>query len=124
MHPISFLVIPPPIGLKADDVSSTSVTISWQLPDDLKGFITEYQVSYTMHGGSEQLHKVQGTTSAELASLEPDTEYTIHVRAKSMDEFGEYSTPIKIHTLGKINIDYVHCTKFMSSKIRSHSNNF
>ena len=120
MHFISFLVIPPPIGLKADYVSSTSLMISWQVPDDLKGFITEYQVSYTMHGGSEQLHKAQGTTSAELVSLEPDTEYTIHVRAKFRVEFGEYSTPIKIHTLGKINIDYVYCTKFMSSSFRSH----
>ena len=120
MHSISFLVIPTPIGLKADYVSSTSLTISWQLLDDLKGFIREYQVSYTMHDGSEQLHKVQDTTSAELASLEPDTDYTIRVRAKSMVEFGEYSTPITIHTLGKINIDYVYCTKFMSSSFRSH----
>ena len=120
MHSISFLVIPPPIGLKADYVSSTSVTISWQLPDDLNHYVSEYQVSYTMHGGSEQLHKAQDTTSAELASLEPNTDYTIRVRAKFRVEFGEYSIPITIHTLGKINIDYVYCTKFMSSSFRSH----
>ena len=98
MYSISFLVIPPPMGLTANDVRSTSLMISWQVPDDLKGFITEYQVSYTMHDGSKQLHKVQDATSAELASLEPDTDYTIRVRAKSMVEFGEYSIPITIHT--------------------------
>ena len=64
----------------------------------MKGFITEYQISYTIHGGSELLYDVQDTTSAELTSLQPHTEYTIRVRAKMVD-FGNYSTPITIHTL-------------------------
>ena len=97
------LVIPPPIGLKADDVSSRSLMVSWQAPDDLKGFIIEYQVSYIMHNGSEQLHEVQDTTSTELTSLEPHTEYTIRVRAKVVD-FGDYSTPITIRTTGNVEI--------------------
>ena len=54
-----------------------------------------------MPGGSEQLHEVQDTTSTELTSLKPNTEYTICVRAKIV-RFGEYSTPITIHTLGKV----------------------
>ena len=103
MHPLPSIDIPPPppSGLKADSVSSTAVSISWQPPDGVTGHITEYQVSYTMSGGSEQLHEVQDTTSTELTSLEPDTEYTIRVRAK-MVTFGDYSTPITIHTKGKI----------------------
>ena len=88
----------PPIGLKVDSVNSTSISISWQPPYDAKCIITEYQVSYTMHGGSEQLLKVQDTTSTDLISLEPHTEYTIRVRAKEVD-FGDYSNPITIHTL-------------------------
>ena len=90
------LVIPPPIGLKAGNISSTSVNISWQPPDDVKD-IKKYQVSYTMSGGSEQFHEVQDTTSTELTSLKPHTEYTIRVRAK-MVEFGEYSISITAKT--------------------------
>ena len=57
-----------------------------------------------MPGGSEQLHEVQNSTRTELTSLEPHTDYIIRVRAK-MDEFGEYCTPIIIHTeeIGKMN---------------------
>ena len=102
--PLPSLVIPPPILLKYD-VSSTSVTLSWQPPDDVKGFITEYQVSYTMRDGSEQLHEVQNTTSTELTSLKSHTEYTIRVRAKVV-EFGKYSTPITILTTGNVEIGF------------------
>ena len=94
---LSFLLVPsPPIGLKADGISSTSVAISWQPPYNSK-CVTEYQVSYAVHGGSEQLHEVQDTIKTELTSLEPHTEYTIRVRAKAV-RFGEYSTPITICT--------------------------
>ena len=113
----------PPIGLKVDSVYSTSISISWQPPYDAMCIIREYQVSYTMQGGSEQLHEVQDTTSSELTSLEPHTEYTICVRAKTV-HFGDYCTPITIHTLetGKMvmenhcfncSLNYFHvCTLF------------
>ena len=95
---LSLEIPSPPIELIVDSVYSTSISISWQPPYDAKCSIREYQVSYTMHGGSEQLHEVQDTTSAELTSLEPHTEYTICVRAKTV-HFGDYCTPITIHTL-------------------------
>ena len=95
----SLLEIPsPPIGLKVDSVNSTSISISWQPPYDARCIIRDYQVSYTMHGGSEQLCEVQDTTSTDLISLEPHTEYTVRVRAKTV-HFGDYCTPITIHTL-------------------------
>ena len=89
-------MIPPPVGLKVDGVTSTSVAISWQPPEDMK-FIRKHQVSYTMRSGSEQLHEVQDTTSTELTSLKSDTEYTIRVRTK-MVVFGEYSISITAKT--------------------------
>ena len=83
----------------ADYIKLTSMTISWQPPRDPNGIITGYQVSYTPHGESEYLHDVVGdTTSTELTSLKPHTEYSIRVRAKTVD-FGEYSTPITVSTL-------------------------
>ena len=75
------------------------MAISWQPPRGVNGIIRGYQVSYTPHGESECLHDVVGdTTSTELTSLKPHTEYTIRVRAKSVN-FGDYSTPISVSTL-------------------------
>ena len=75
------------------------MTISWQPLHDVNDIIRGYQVSYTPHGESECLHDVVGdTTRAELASLKPHTEYTIRVRAKTVD-FGDYCIPITVSTL-------------------------
>ena len=83
----------------ADSIKTTSMTISWQPPHDVNGIIRGYQVSYTPHGGRAHLHDVVGdTTSTELTSLKPHTEYTIRVRAKTVD-FGYYCTPITVSTL-------------------------
>ena len=90
---------PPPMGLKADGMKTTSIAISWLPPHDVNGITTGYQVSYIPHGESECLHDVVGdTSSTELTSLKPHTEYTIRVRAKTVD-FGDYSTPITVSTL-------------------------
>ena len=107
---MSLLAIPAsPIELKVDGASSTSLAISWQPPYDADGVIREYQVSYTANGGSEQFREVQDTTSTELTSLEPHTQYTIRVRAK-MGNFGDFSSPITIQTptTGKMEKHYVH----------------
>ena len=89
----------PPIGLKADNIKATSMTISWQPPHDVNGIIRGYQVSYTLHGESEWFHDVaKNATSTELIGLRPNTEYTIRVRAKTVD-YGDNSTPIIASTL-------------------------
>ena len=88
-----------PIGVKADNIKATTTTVSWQPPHDTNGIIRGYQVSYTPHGESECLHDVAGnTTSTELTGLRPHTEYTIRVRAKTVD-YGEYSTSITASTI-------------------------
>ena len=92
-------LVSPPLGVKILNITSTSMTISWQPPHDPNGIITSYQVSYTPHGKEECLHNVVGdTTSIELTSLKPHTEYTIRVRAKTVD-FGYYSSPFTASTL-------------------------
>ena len=75
------------------------MSVSWDRIDDPKAIIKAYQVSYTPHGESECLHDIAGnTTSTELTGLRPHTEYTIRVRAKTVD-YGEYSIPITARTL-------------------------
>ena len=92
------LVSSPPLEVKILNITSTSMTISWQPPHDPNGIIKGYQVSYTPHGESECHHDVGDTTGTELTSLKPHTEYSIRVRAKTLD-FGGYSTPITVSTL-------------------------
>ena len=41
------LVPSSPIGLKACNITTTSIPISWQLPHDPNGIIRGYQISYT-----------------------------------------------------------------------------
>ncbi|KAL5491840.1 hypothetical protein EMCRGX_G017205 [Ephydatia muelleri] len=106
IHTLETEIPSPPIGLKVDSVNSTSISISWQPPYDAKCIIREYQVSYTIHSGSEQLCEVQDTTSTDLISLEPHTEYTIRVRAKSV-HLGDYCTPITIHTQETDNVSAI-----------------
>ena len=88
-------VPPPPIGLKADEIKTTSIALSWKSPHDINGIIVDYQVSCTPHGESECLYDVGDTTSTELTSLKPHTEHVIRVRAK----MGDFSTPITVSTL-------------------------
>ena len=88
-----------PIGLKADRICSTSVLLSWVAPQRLNGTIRGYQVSFTTQGKPECLLDVEETTSTELTSLKPHTEYIIRVRAKTAD-YGDYSIPITLCTSG------------------------
>ena len=82
-----------------DNIKDTSVVITWQPPHGVEGIISGYQVSYTPHGEIEFFHDIAGnTTSTVLTGLRPHTEYTIRVRAKTVD-YGEYSTPITARTL-------------------------
>ena len=84
------------------------MTIFWKPPHDVNDSIRGYQVSYTPHGEIECLRDIAGnTTSTELTGLGPHTEYTIRVRAKTVD-YGEYSTSITASTLedGKCLIVY------------------
>ena len=92
------LVSSPPLEVKILNITFTSMTISWQPPHDPNGIIRGYQVSYTTHGERKCLHDCVGdTTSTELTSLKPHTEYTIRVRAKTV-KLGQYSTPITANT--------------------------
>ena len=88
----------PPLEVKILNITSTSMTISWQPPRDPNGVIRGYLVSFTPRGERKCLQDVVGdTTNAELTSLKPHTEYTIRVRAKTV-KLGQYSTTITANT--------------------------
>ena len=92
------LVSTVPVAVVADNITATSMTVSWQPPHNANGIIKSYQVSYTPEDESECIQDIAGDiTSTELTSLKPYTEYTICVRAKTQ-EFGEYSISITATT--------------------------
>nr|4U3H_A Chain A, FN3con [synthetic construct] len=69
----------PPGNLRVTDVTSTSVTLSWEPPP---GPITGYRVEYREAGGEWKEVTVPGSeTSYTVTGLKPGTEYEFRVRA-------------------------------------------
>ena len=83
--------------MKAPDVTSTSITVTWDPPQNLNGRAACYEVRYT-NGGSTSVATVKNLTTKKLINLKPSTKYDIYVRAKTAVEIGEASFPIKIST--------------------------
>ena len=95
----TFLAVPsPPLNLKAQNVTSTSVTITWEPPQNPNGGSLGYEVSYTPKGGSTSVTKLKNYTTCKLIELKPFTAYYICVRAKTAVGFGEGSVSLTVST--------------------------
>ena len=81
------------------NVTSTSVNVSWDPPQNLNGQLQGYEISYTPNGERPTVVDVQNTTTWKLTDLKPYTSYSISVRAKTGAGFGEKSIPVTISTL-------------------------
>ena len=106
----SLLAPSPPLGLMAYNTSSTSIMVTWQLPQYPNGFIRGYQVRYLVLGGNSSFVNVSmALTSAQLTGLLVYTVYNVSVRALtigysnftdvftvSTDEGGKYSSIYKL----------------------------
>ena len=88
-----------PLILKAQNVTSASVTITWEPPQNPNGGSLGYEVSYTPKGGGTSFAKLKHYTTCKLIDLKPFTAYYICVRAKTAVVFGEESVPLTISTL-------------------------
>eukprot|EP00731_Ephydatia_muelleri_P002801 Em0001g2801a len=89
----------PPLNFKAQNVTSTSVIITWEPPQNPNGGSLGYEVSYTPKGGSTSVAKLKNYTTCKLIDLNPFTSYYICIRAKTAVGFGEESVPLTISTL-------------------------
>ena len=85
--------------MQTQNVTSTSVTVIWEPPENPNGRLLGYEVSYAPNGGSLIAVDVQNTTTWKLTDMKPCTTYNIFVRAKTMAGFGEKSIPVTITTL-------------------------
>jgi len=90
-------------------VTNTSVTLSWNPPDQPNGIITQYQVQYRKRGSFKYLNvypvntdlpKITGLTHT-VTGLIHNAEYMFRVRASTVMGYGPF-TSIKCHT-GKIS---------------------
>ncbi|GAB3208356.1 glycosyl hydrolase family 18 protein [Marinactinospora thermotolerans] len=84
-----------PSGLRATDVTSTSVTLSWNAAQDNVG-VAGYEV---LQGGEVVRSTVGTATTATVGGLSPDTEYSYSVRAyDAAGNRSAASTPITTRT--------------------------
>ena len=80
---ICFLIAPTaPRSLTLGEVTDTTVTLSWMLPDPPNGIITQYQVQYRITGGGS-FGNNQMTTDLTytVTGLMTGTQYYFRVRA-------------------------------------------
>ena len=95
-----FQVPSPPLNVKTNDVTSTSITIIWEPPQSPNGRLLGYEVSYTPNGGQTSVVGIpQYNTSWKLTCLKPHAVYSVQVRAKTMAGFGSYSLSSNVSTL-------------------------
>ncbi len=81
-NPIQPTVLATPASLVASDITSTSVTLTWDAVENAG----KYEISYRKSADSEgqtALAASTASTTGTVYSLDPETEYTFYVVAKS-----------------------------------------
>ena len=94
-------------GVSAVSGSSTSVSVTWTAPTNTgRPSISSYDLQYkkTAEQGWTDGPQNQTGTSATISSLDPDTEYQVHIRATNTDGDGPYSGPGTGRTADPANI--------------------
>ncbi|XP_075546074.1 cell adhesion molecule Dscam1-like [Dermacentor variabilis] len=92
-----------PFNLRTSDVTSRSMTISWDQPYTGNSPISAYRVqskpSGTKWSGAISEHKLQGrVTTLTLRDLRPVTAYITRIQAENALGVGEYSQEIQVTT--------------------------
>lgn len=95
----TFVVVPsPPLNVKAQDVTSNSVVITWEPPQSPNGRLLGYEVISTPNGGSLSIYGVENNSACKLTGMKSNTMYSISVRAKTPAGFGVKSIPVTFST--------------------------
>ena len=81
------------------NVSSTSLMISWEPPQSPNGQLLGYEGSYTPNGGKLSAVDVQNNTTWKLMDMTPFTSHSISVRAKTLAGYGGKCSPVIVSTL-------------------------
>ena len=79
-------------------MTSTSVTICWDPPQNPNGRSQGFEVSYTPKGENTSFEKLQNDMTCKLIDLKPFTVYYISVRARTAVGFGDGSVLLTVST--------------------------
>ena len=95
----------PPQNIKGYSTSAHSIMVSWDpVPESGRnGIVREYRVEYSTEGNNSLLKGIK-VMREELLGLQPFSNYTIKVAAKTV-AYGNYSEPIFV-TSGELGKEY------------------
>ncbi|XP_038660225.1 receptor-type tyrosine-protein phosphatase S isoform X26 [Scyliorhinus canicula] len=92
----------PPRSVQARMLSTTTMLIQWEEPEEANGQIRGYRVYYTMdpqqHINNWQKHNVDDSMLTTIANLTPETTYTVRVLAFTSVGDGPHSPEIQVKT--------------------------
>ena len=110
-HNAFFLGFPGrPPAPSVSSISTTSISIQWDAPDEVGDGITGYHVRWQEEGASIPKQKVvTSSTVVTLNKLTPYTWYTIQVQAKNNKGVGLWSEELKLRSNESGNYKCVNC---------------
>ena len=91
----------PPSNIKEDVLSSYELNVSWDLPAETKGVITEHVVAINKKGEEKDLNNtyhIKLEKSKLFKGLEPYTYYTAEVQASTKAGRENWSNPVETRT--------------------------
>jgi chitodextrinase len=106
-----------PTGLKASNVGSTGLTLSWTASTDNAGV-----AGYEILRGDGSLYATTTSTSYQAVALTPDTAYTFAVRAKDTSgNVSAASTPVTVRTstatTGSLSVQHKNTSSAATNQI-------
>lgn len=91
---LHFTEIPVPEHVTVNSVTTSSVSLSWKEPPEIKQIPHSFLVSYETEG-TEPLSISSASCSADITSLKPGTEYTVRVYTEL--HHGRKSQPASVY---------------------------
>lgn len=93
-----FLVPSSPTSIRVIDITRTTITLTWQLPNSVNGVIQYYTVYYSNDIMDRSRQKVSNETMIILDGLSPNTKYSISVTATNGYQESLGSIPMIVMT--------------------------
>jgi len=143
LHPsnLTALTAPsPPVSITVSRVNSTSLYVTWGVPELPRGIIEFYQVDYSsVCSATTRMNTTANSTHTYLSGLSPFTVYTVRVRAFTV-EFGNFSVERRrmtseagelklnmkakheyVHTYVYVHVQYAHIYMHMPAHTYIHT---
>ena len=113
---IPFPVPRAPTGLAYQNLSSTSILVSWEEPSTFNGIPDDYIISYTRVEDDTTVNATSPVTNVNITMLEKYELYVVVVYATSDKGPGEPSEPLMVFTDedGKLHVVFVPALVLLS----------